>query len=181
MDVRSPEYFSIDRLWYKPSEYRALVPTKIAIGESVLVSAPFAQRLVTLCHLMVDCSPWRPDEIQKSSLTSRIEKIESDIVTLAFSADYAMSANSQWNKGRYNGTSLGSAKWDRSKSSFVSFELVSYGKHNVGDMKPNMHVGSAETMVGSIITLNPAGSDPDNQMIPTHWKNGYPKGWAAGG
>ncbi len=177
MDVRSPEYYSIDRLWYKPTEYRALVPNRIAVGESVSVSSPFAHRLVTLCHLMVDCSPWRPNEIQKASLTSRIEKVEGDIVTLALTAEYALSANSQYNKGRYGGTSLGNAKWDRSKSTIVGFELVSYGKHFVGEMKPNMHVGSAETMVGSLITLNPVGSDPDNQMIPTHWKNGYPRGW----
>jgi hypothetical protein len=57
-DERHPTYVALDRLWFKPSEWRQFLPRDLRPGASADLSSLVGQRLVTNTHLMKDCSPW---------------------------------------------------------------------------------------------------------------------------
>jgi hypothetical protein len=177
-DVRHPMYFGIDRLWYKPSEYAAWIPSDRRVGASAAVRGPALDRLIMLSHLLASQSPWRPSDIRRGEMTSRITAVDGNRLTLRITGEVDVKASTQWNQGAYTGNLIGRAVYDAGARRFTEFELLSLGTHTQSPMQPNMHAGSPTSQVGALITLNPQ-NDPDNQMLPAQWFYGYPRGWSS--
>jgi len=176
-DVRHPMYFAIDRLWYKPSEFAAFIPSERRVGASTPVRGQALSRLLMLSHLLVSQAPWQPSDVRKGEMTSRITAVDGNRLTLQITAEFDMKASTQWNQGSFNGNLIGKAVYDTSARRFTEFELLSLGSHTQSPMQQNMHAGSPTSRVGALITLNPQ-DDADNQMLPGQWFYGYPRGWA---
>ncbi|MGV3722029.1 MAG: hypothetical protein ACO1SX_14050 [Actinomycetota bacterium] len=177
-DVRHPMYFAIDRLWYKPSEYGAWVPLDRRVGATATVRGPALDRLIMLSHLLVSQNPWQPGDVRRGEMTSRVTAVDGARLTLRITAEIDVKANTQWNQGAYTGNLIGRAVYDTGSRRFSEFELLSLGTHTQSPMQPNMHAGSPTSRVGALITLNPQ-NDPDNQMLPSQWRYGYPRGWSS--
>jgi hypothetical protein len=175
-DQRHPMYFHVDRLWFKPSEWRAWLPPSLSVGAKTAVDGPARRRIVMLSHMQAGSSAWWEEHIVGGNMTSQVTAVKGNEVSLRVSASYDMKADSQWNKDTYQGNLLAFATYDRKQDRFTRFELATLGTHMVGEMKSNLHVGNPTQRIAAYATLNPS-ADADDRMIPQNWKYGYSLEW----
>lgn len=176
-DQRNPDFYHLDRLWFKPSEWREFLPTKLNVGATRPVEGVAKTRWVMLSHMQAGHSAWWIEHIRSSTMTSRVANIEGQLVKLEISGSYQMKADSQWCRDTYDGEILIHATFDTSKQQWQRFEACLLGTHTVGQMMSNIHAGSPTQRIAAYATINP-GSDPDDQMIPYAWKHGYGLNWS---
>jgi hypothetical protein len=174
-DIRHPMYYSLDRLWYRPDEFREWVPERRVVGATREVKGPALRRLIFLNHLMRDDSPWDEEHVKHASMTSRITRIEGPRITIEIEAAFDLQASGPWNQGTYRGTLLGSGDFDAGRSTFTRLEMLALGTHTVGKLLPNMHSGHPISRMGALITLDP--QEGSARMRPTQWKWGYTLAW----
>jgi hypothetical protein len=175
-DQRHPMYFHIDRLWFKPSEWRAFLPRTLSVGAQTEVTGPARTRIVLLSHHQAGGSAWWEEHIRGGNTVSRITKVSGSQVFLSISANYTMSANSQWCKDRYQGDLLAEAIYDSAKGEFTRFDLAMLGTHTVGEYRSNLHSGDLTARIAVSATINPL-LDEDDRMRPQNWKWGYTLNW----
>ena len=175
-DQRHPMYFHIDRLWYKPSEWRAWLPSRLEVGAKTEVQGPAKTRIVLLSHMQAGSSAWWEEHIRASRMVSEVSSISGSEVKLKITAEYDMKADSQWCLDTYRGRLLALATYDRGRDEITSCELAMLGTHTVGRMMSNLHVGNPAQQVAAYATINPA-RDADDRMIPQSWKYGYTLRW----
>lgn len=175
-DQRHPMYFHVDRLWFKPSEWQAWLPSSLQVGASTLVTGPARTRIVMLSHMQAGASAWWEEHIRGGQMKSTVTAVEGDNISLTITADYQMKGESQWCKDSYNGSLLAFATYNRKQSKFTKFDLTMLGTHRVGVMMENLHVGDPSSRMAAAATLNP-NSDADDQMVPQNWKWGYSLSW----
>ncbi|MGV3617415.1 MAG: hypothetical protein ACO1SV_18980 [Fimbriimonas sp.] len=175
-DQRHPMYYHVDRLWFKPSEWRKWLPPRLAVGARTTVTGPALTRIVMLSHTQAGSSAWWEEHIRNARMVSEVTGVQGDDVTLRISATYDMRADSQWNLDTYRGDLLAFATYDRKANRFARFELATLGTHTVGRMMSNLHVGNPTQRVAAYATINPAAA-ADDRMIPQNWKYGYSLAW----
>jgi hypothetical protein len=175
-DQRHPMYYHVDRLWFKPSEWKAWLPSRLAVGAKTRVEGPARTRIVMLSHMQAGSSAWWEEHIRGGTMTSTVTAVEGDAIKLRIQADYHMKADSQWCKDDYDGDLLAFATYDRAKGRFTRFELAMLGTHKVGHMMDNLHQGSPVQRIGAYATINPL-TDDDDRMLPASWKYGYGLAW----
>lgn len=175
-DERHPKFFGIDRLWFKPSEFRAYVPREYKVGNAIKVSGPAMERYILMSHMMKAQGAWDVNHIKTGDMTSRITKIEGSKIHLEIRAHFIASANTQWNKASYEGNLLGRAVYDSASDTMTQFEAVMLGTHDVGVLVSNLHKGDRVQRVASSFSLNPL-SDADDRMLPQQWFWGYGLRW----
>lgn len=176
-DQRHPKFYHLDRLWFKPSEWRAWLPSRLEKGAKTNVTGPAYNRIVLLSHMQAGQSAWWESHIREGGMTSEVTEVRGNIVSLRITARYVMKGDSEWCTDTYNGNLLATADYDSAAKRFTKFELAMLGTHRVGRMMENLHVGSQEHQIGAYATLN-TGTDRDNQMLPQSWKYGYSLRWA---
>lgn len=175
-DQRHPKFYHLDRLWFKPSEWRAWLPSNLAKGAKTRVTGPAYTRIVLLSHMQAGQSAWWESHIRGGQMESEVIGVDGDIVSLRITATYAMKGDTQWCTDTYNGKLLAYADYDQKQRQFKRFDLAMLGTHRVGKMVENIHVGSPEQKIAAAATLNPS-SDADDRMIPMNWKYGYTLEW----
>lgn len=171
-DQRNPIYFHTDRLWFKPSEWRAFLPARLAVGQSTEVRGPARTRLVLLSHHQAGHSAWWEEHIRGGRTVSRVVKVEGPQVHLEIAGDYDMKADSQWCKDTYRGRLLGRAVYDQSRRAFTRFDLAMLGTHTVGIRQENLHAGDLTARIAMTGSLA-----PEDGTIPQQWKYGYGGTW----
>ncbi len=175
-DQRHPMYFHVDRLWFKPSEWRKWLPQNLTVGSKTQVAGPAKTRIVLLSHMQAGSSAWWEEHIRGGQMSSQVTAVTGDQVSLRISATYDMKADSEWSLDTYQGNLLAFATYDKKKDEMVGFELAMLGTHTVGKMMSNLHVGNPTQRIGAFATINPA-ADADDRMIPQSWKWGYTLAW----
>lgn len=175
-DQRNPMYFHIDRLWFKPSEWKEFLPSSLTVGSKANVTGPGRTRIALLSYLHPGGSAWWMEHIKGGQTTTEVTAVRGNLVDLKLTARYEMKANFQYNKGSFYGDQIGYMTYDTTARKFTRFEYVTLGVHDVGEMKTNIHVATPTTTVASFAELNP-GTDPDDNMIPQQWKWGYGLNW----
>jgi hypothetical protein len=176
-DQRHPKFYHLDRLWYKPSEWRAWLPAKLTPGSKTSVTGPLFNRIVLLSHMQAGQSAWWESHIRGGNMESEVVAVENNKVSLRITAHYDMRADSEWCRDTYKGRLLALAEYDTKDARFTKFELAMLGTHRVGRMMENIHVGSPEQQIAAYATLNPLANSSD-RMIPQNWKYGYQLRWA---
>jgi len=175
-DQRNPMYYHLDRLWFKPSEWRAWLPRTLTVGAKTTVSGPARTRIAMLSHMQANGSAWWDEHLRGGRMVSEVTAVQGDDVTLRITADYDMKASSQWNHDTFRADLLSYAVYNRKQDRFTRFEIATLGTHTVGKMQSNLHVGSPTQRVAAYATINPA-TDADDRMIPQNWKYGYTLAW----
>lgn len=179
-DQRHPMFFHVDRLWFKPSEWRRWLPSELKAGAAVRVEGPARSRIVMLSHMQAGGSAWDPEHLEGGTMTSTITSVDGDTVELRIAADYDMRADTQWNKSTYRGNLLAFATYDRKRDAFTRFDLAMLGTQTLGRMMSNLHVGSPTQRIAASASLNPL-ADADDRMIPQQWKWRYTLAWCRTG
>jgi hypothetical protein len=177
-DERHPVFLGIDRLWFKPSEWCGWIPRERRVGAKVNVDGPLRTRIVMLSHQHKASMAWWEEHIRGGRMTSTITGLQGTVMSLRIEADYDMKADSQWNKGSYNGRLLIEADFDEKTQTWTKFQGSMLGTSNVGVRLSNVHAGDLTQQVATAITLNPL-SDPDEALLPMHWPDYYGRDWAA--
>ncbi len=175
-DQRHPSYFHVDRLWFKPSEWRAWIPGDLRVGAETLVKGPARNRIVLLSHSQAGGSAWWEEHIVGGQMKSKVVSLHGDTVELKITADYRMKANSEWCKDTYDGNLIAFATYNRKLDRFTRFDLAMLGTLTIGMMRENLHVGDPTAMMAAAASLNP-NKDADDQMVPQKWKWGYSLNW----
>lgn len=175
-DQRHPMYYHIDRLWFKPREWRAFLPASLTVGAQAEVTGAARTRIVLLSHHQAGGSAWWEEHITGGKTVSRVTRVEGSQIHLAITGNYVMSANGEWCKDKYNGNLLAQAIYDRSKDEFVKFDLAMLGTHTVGMFRQNLHAGDLTARISAMAELNPLADD-DDRMVPQNWKWGYTLRW----
>lgn len=176
-DQRHPKFYHLDRLWFKPSEWRSFLPPRLEKGAKTAVTGPAYNRIVLLSHMQAGQSAWWESHIRAGEMESEVVGVSGDTVSLRITARYVMKGDSEWCTDTYNGRLLAFADYDRKAAKFTKFELGMLGTHRVGRMLENLHVGSQEHQIAAYATLNP-NRDADDRMIPQNWKYGYSIRWS---
>jgi hypothetical protein len=175
-DERHPHYIGIDRMWFKPSEWQNFLPSNLKVGSKNEVKGAPRDRWVLHNHMQKACSAWDVDHIKAASMTTEVKKIEGNLIDLELRAKYSMKANTQWNKGAYDGNLFGKLQFDWSKKQFTKFEVVMLGWHDMGTFLDNARTGELTQWVASYSTINP-NADSDDRMVPSNWMYGYGMNW----
>lgn len=175
-DERHPKFFGIDKLWFKPSEWRRFIPQSLTVGATAQVTGAPMERWVLHNHMQKACSAWDRSHIKSGSMTATVEKREGTKVTIALQASYTLKADTQWNKGAYQGNLLGRLVYDSARDTVASFESVMFGTQDMGTFLPNARAGELVQKVATYATINPK-SDPDDMLLPSDWKWGYTLRW----
>lgn len=176
-DHRHPKFYHLDRLWFKPSEWRAWLPARLEVGAKTSVTGPAYTRIVLLSHMQAGQSAWWESHIREGSMESEVVRVDGDKVSLRITARYVMRGDSEWCTDTYDGRLLADATYDRKAQRFDQFELGMLGTHRLGKMLENLHVGSPEHQIAASAMLNPL-RDEDDRMLPQNWKYGYSLRWA---
>ena len=175
-DIRHPDYYGLDRLWLRPSEFRSLVPAPLAVGARTTVSGPLVDRLVYDSHLVIGSWVWRENEIRRAEFTSEVVAVRGREATLRFEGVFELVADNEWNHSRYRGQLLGEAIWDAASGRFRTFEMLALGEHTLRELRENLHRGGTlTTSVGMLVTLN--GEEADDRLFPGNFLYGYPADW----
>ncbi len=174
-----------DYAWFKKEEARQWLPEKIAPGESIELPRPLAERLVRmhfLDNVRGQTTHFPASAVKEAVLTSRVESVEGDIVTLKFAGQTKAEQEGRWSLGgrrrgggdrsetQKRGMELklhGHAKFDRALGRFTTFELLAIGqrwgatRYNVRsrDLDPSPY--------GILVTL--AGDTPAQRVAPEHF------------
>lgn len=175
-DERHPKYFGIDRLWFKPSEFKQYLPRDFRVGATTTVVGAPMQRWLLHNHMQKACSAWDVSQISHAVLTSTITKLSGSLVDIEIRGEFAIKADTQWNSGSYSGNLLGRATFDRDQGQFTAWESVMLGRATLGKLLPNAHAGDLTQAVASYATINPH-LDKDDDMVPSDWKYGYGLDW----
>lgn len=172
-DQRHPMYFHLDRLWFKPSEWRAFIP---ADGRATEVTGPARTRLVLLSHHQAGQSAWWEEHIVGGKTVSRVVARRGDLMDLEIEGTYTMRADSEWCKDSYEGRMMAHATFDMAGRRFTRFDLAMLGRHTVGRRMENLHVGDLTAKIAASASLNPLRTASD-RMLPQNWKYGYGLPW----
>lgn len=175
-DERHPKYYGMDRLWYKPSEWRGWIPGERRVGASREVDGPLRDRIVLRSHQHQAQAAWDISHIRQAKMTSTITGVEGDHVSLRIEANYSMKADTRWNKSTYAGDLLAYATVDTSSGAWTDFRGAMLGTWTVGMMPENLRVGDPSQRTASSFRLNPL-DDPDDAMRPSQWRWGYGLAW----
>ncbi len=175
-DERHPKFFGIDRLWFKPSEYRQFLPRNLKVGASVDLNGRISEIWILHNHMQKAGSAWWQEHIKQGTLSSTITRIEADTIDIEIKGHYEAKADSQWNTGSYSGDLLGKATYNQRTGEFIAWESVMFGKSTVGTLLSNVHAGDKSQMVATYATINPL-SDSDDAMVPSDWLYGYGLNW----
>lgn len=175
-DERHPIYMGIDRIWFKPSELAALFPAKLTVGATTTVTGPFRDRWIETSQMMKGGAPWDPPMFRDSVMSSKVVEASASTLKLEISAKYLAEANTQWNKGSYNGDFLAFATYNRQTQEFTKFEVAMLGTHNAGTRLSNVHAGDLSAKIATYAVINPL-SDPDDAMAPSGWMYRYTLEW----
>lgn len=175
-DQRHPMYYHMDRLWFKPSEWRAFLPRDTIVGASTEITGPARTRIVLLSHHQAGASAWWEEHVTGGRTVSKVTKVDGDDVHLQITGDYTMSANSEWCKDKYQGNLIATAVYSRSRDEFTRFDLGMLGTHTVGQRRENLHAGVLTSKIAVTASLNPL-LDADDKMVPQNWKWGYTVDW----
>lgn len=178
-DQRHPMYHHVDRLWFRPDEWSAFIPTNRQVGQVVEVSGPARDRIVLLSHMQAGGGAWWKEHIVGGKTTSEIVSVRGNVFELRIRGDYRMKANTQWNKGSYDGNLLAYATFDATQRRFIRFDLAMLGTHDVGTRLSNLHAGDLTSKIAVSAELAfPDGKD--DGRIPSQWKYGYGLRWSQG-
>ncbi len=175
-DERHPTYLGIDRIWFKPSELASLFPAKIEVGAKKSVSGPLLDRWILTSQMMKGSAAWDESMFTNANMTSTVKAVRENEFDLLLSAQYDIRANTQWNKGHYNGELLANATYNRQSKTFTKFECVLFGTHTAGTRLSNVHSGDLSAKIAAFATINPH-SDPDDDMPPSEWMWRYTLRW----
>lgn len=175
-DQRHPMYFHLDRLWFKPSEWREWLPEKLSVGSKRTVTGEARKRIVLLSHMQPGTSAWWEEHLRGGAMASEVTSVKGDLVNLRITANYDMHADSEWCKDAYRGDLLALASYDKSQERFVAFDLAMLGRHTLGRMLPNLHVGANSQMVAVTGRIAP-DAGKKGAMLPQAWKYGYSLRW----
>lgn len=175
-DQRHPMYFHMDRLWFRPSEWKAFLPARLVEGAQVQVTGPARNRMVLLSHHQAGESAWWEEHIVGGKTVSRVEKVNGDLVFLRIEGDYTMRADTQWCKDTYDGKVLAKAVFDQRRQAFTRFDLAMLGTHKVGVRMEHLHQGDLTARIAVTAQLNPLLTSSD-RMRPHNWKYGYTLNW----
>lgn len=123
-----------DHLWLTESEWRSLLPAAPVAGKSCPVPAHLAERIARF-HLVDNTRGepplWRPDEVQKLTMTLTVEEVQPARVRLKL--DGAVLLSTQGGPGRsergYDVGLLGWIDYDRGKDAITRFDVVALGDH----------------------------------------------------
>lgn len=176
-DQRHPKFYHLDRLWFKPSEWRAFLPSSLTAGAKTTVTGAPYNRIVLLSHMQGGQSAWWDSHIRGGKMESMVTHVSGDEVSLRITASYQMKADSEWCRDTYNGSLLALATYNRRSQTWSKFDLAMLGTHTVGTMMSNLHVGDPTQQVAVTASLNPLANEAD-RMLPMNWKYGYSIRWA---
>lgn len=154
-DIRHPNYFKIDRLWYSKDEIKELIPRPFKVNEQKEVDKKILERLVRHAHFQVGCAPWNDESIKQSQLTATIVKIKREKVYITLEGKLNLHSQTQWNQSSYKGKLLGRMLYNKQKKQLEIVEWVGLGKHKLAKLAPNIHRGETKkTDVAMFIELD---------------------------
>jgi hypothetical protein len=116
---------SLDHLWIKPEEAKALI-TSLTPGEKITLPPTLIRRIARF-HL-VDNTRGEPDfwpDIGKTELSATVESVKKGILTLKLSGSFQLKRGDMG----FEGTLGGSIAYDTGKRTWVKFELTAVGEH----------------------------------------------------
>ena len=173
-----------DYAWFKKEEARQWLPETMESGKSHEVPGLLVERLVRmhfLDNVRGQTTHFPVSAVKQAQLTSRVESVEGDVVTLRLEGQTRAEEEGRWSLGgrRRGGDQrepqkrgmdlklLGHAKFDRSSGRFTTFELVAIGQR-WGATRYNVRSRDLEpSPYGVLVTL--AGNKPTERVAPEHF------------
>lgn len=163
--VRWPDS-NLDYAWFRKAEARGFLPVKPTKGARHEVSRELVERLARF-HLIdnvyaLNYTFFPKDSIEKAQLTSTVDQVDGDLVSLRLEGLSRASMVSP-NKIGYEPKLVGRAKYDLKQGKFVDFELVAVGKRwGLGSC--NQRHDPTPALMGIVFTL--AGDSPAERLPP---------------
>lgn len=121
-----PNLASLDHLWLKSDEWKALMPPGATPGAKFPMPPALLQRI--LRYHFVDNTRgeppmWNQDSIKKAELSMEVESVKKGVVTLKASGSFHLEGNDLGFQGTIGGTLVYDAR------GFQRFDLVAVGDH----------------------------------------------------
>lgn len=163
--VRWPDS-NLDYAWFRKAEARGFLPVKPTKGARHEVPRELVERLARF-HLIdnvyaLNYTFFPKDSIEKAQLTSTVDQVDGDLVSLRLEGLSRASMVSP-NKIGYEPKLVGRAKYDLKQGKFVDFELVAVGKRwGLGSC--NQRHDPTPALMGIVFTL--AGDSPAERLPP---------------
>lgn len=172
-----------DFSWFKKEEARRFIPEKHETGAEVAVPKALIQRLVRLSlvdNVRGQTSPYRPEDVKRAELTSKVTRIDGDRVTIRLSGTTRAVARGTWaiagfkdmrrpskQERGFEATLLGRAVFDLKKERFTQFDLLAVGTR----WGATQYNGRADDLEPAPIgvSFELAGDTPADKVAPAFW------------
>lgn len=157
---------NLDYAWFRKDEARSFLPAEPKKGTHHDVPKQLVERLARF-HLIdnvhaLNYTFFPKEAIEKARITTTVDKVEGDLVSVSFEGQTRASMTSPNTIG-YEPKLLGRAQYNLKDEQFVSFELVAVGKRwGLGNC--NQRHNPAPALMGIVFTL--AGDTPAERLPP---------------
>ncbi len=156
---------NLDYAWFRKAEARSLLPADIRQGNTHDVPREILDRLV--CFHLIDnvhalnYTFFPKDSIEKARLTTTVDDIDGDVVTVSFEGESRASISKK--EIGFAPKLMGRAKYNLKDQRFTSFELVAVGmRWGLGSC--NQRHNPKPALMGIVLSL--AGNDPAERLPP---------------